>query len=83
MNLLQNEKRTTFYGTFEYIALEIFCEEKYDTWYLDSCYFIIWNGYSPFSSNQYGEDEYKVIFRNILKKDYVFDDKLNISNECI
>jgi hypothetical protein len=39
--------------------------------------------YSPFSSNQYGEDEYKVIFRNILKKDYVFDDKLNISNECI
>ncbi len=39
--------------------------------------------YSPFSSNQYGEDEYKVIFRNILKKDYVIDDKLNIINEGI
>ncbi len=39
--------------------------------------------YSPFSSNQYGEDEYKVIFRNILKKNYVIDDKLNIINECI
>ncbi len=87
VNLLRIEKRTTFCGTFEYMVPEIVCEEKYDTgvdiWALDILLYEMLHGYSPFSSNQYGEDEYKVIFRNILKKDYVIDDKLNIINEGI
>ncbi len=84
VNLLKNEKRTNFYGTFEYMETEIVCK-KNTTLDILAWYFIIWNsyGYSPFSSNQHNEDEYKDIFRNLLKKDYVIDDKLNISNECI
>ena len=31
VSLHQNEKRTTFCGTFEYMAPEMVCEENYDT----------------------------------------------------
>ena len=54
-----------------------------DIWALSFLLYEMLHGYSPFSSNQHDEDEYKDIFRNILKKDYVIDDKLNISNEYI
>jgi serine/threonine protein kinase len=54
-----------------------------DIWALSFLLYEIVHGDSPFSSNQHDEDEYKDIFRNILKKDYVIDDKLNISNEYI
>ena len=88
VSLHQNEKRTTFCGTFEYMAPEIVCEENYDAavdiWALGILLYEMLHGYSPFRSlEQNDEEEYKGIFRNILKMEYTIDDKLNISKECV
>ena len=88
VSLHQNEKRTTFCGTFEYMAPEIVCEENYDAavdiWALGILLYEMLHGYSPFRSlEQNDEEEYKGIFRNILKMEYSIDEKLNISKECV
>ena len=88
VSLHQNEKRTTFCGTFEYMAPEMVCEENYDTgvdiWALGILLYEMLHGYSPFRSlEQNDEEEYKGIFRNILKMEYTINEKLNISKECV
>ncbi len=88
VSLHQNEKRTTFCGTFEYMAPEIVCEENYDAavdiWALGILLYEMLHGYSPFRSlEQNDEEEYKGIFRNILKMEYTINEKLNISKECV
>ncbi len=88
VSLHQNEKRTTFCGTFEYMAPEMVCEENYDAgvdiWALGILLYEMLHGYSPFRSlEQNDEEEYKGIFRNILKMEYSIDEKLNISKECV
>ena len=88
VSLHQNEKRTTFCGTFEYMAPEMVCEENYDAavdiWALGILLYEMLHGYSPFRSlEQNDEEEYKGIFRNILKMEYTINEKLNISKECV
>ena len=87
VNLKNNETRKTFCGTFEYMAPEIVYEENYNTsvdiWALGILLYEMLHGYSPFraKNNLRGEDEYKDIFRNILKLEYNIE-REDLSDEC-
>ena len=79
-------ERTTFCGTYEYMAPEIVMDEPYDksidVWALGVLLYEMTHGYSPFRAKESGGEEYKEIFRNILKMNYTIDKNLGLSNEC-
>jgi serine/threonine protein kinase len=78
--------RSTFCGTYEYMAPEIINESPYnnsiDVWSLGVLLYELLHGYSPFraKNNPFSEDNYMEIFRNIVK--YNFQIEKEISEPC-
>ncbi len=76
--------RQTFCGTYEYMAPEVISEKPYgqsiDIWSLGVLLYELLHGYSPFRAKKGGADEYKQIFRNIIKYDFRIDRDLD--EEC-
>jgi len=78
--------RSTFCGTYEYMAPEIINESPYnnsiDVWSLGVLLYELLHGYSPFraKNNPFSEDNYMEIFRNIVK--YNFQIEKEISEHC-
>ncbi len=72
----QNEKRGTFCGTYEYMAPEIFENERYnvsvDIWSLGVLLYEMFHGYSPFSSKSVFK-----IYRNIVEEEINFKDNMD------
>ena len=75
--------RSTFCGTFEYMAPEIINENCYDksidVWSLGVLLYELLHGYSPFraTKTKNKDDEYKEIFKNIVKFNFQIDKKLS------
>ncbi len=87
VNVAKGE-RTTFCGTYEYMAPEMINDEFYDMgidiWSLGVLLYEMIHGYSPFRANLYTKDVKKAqveIFINIKNNNYSINK--NISQECI
>lgn len=74
--IVRNEARTTFCGTFDYMAPEVFESLKYnsavDIWSLGVLLFELFHGYSPYK----GKNAFE-IFNNIKTKELVFKEDLD------
>ena len=80
-------QRSTFCGTYEYMAPEIVKDEPYDhsidIWSIGVLLYEMTHGYSPFRAKEANGEEYKEIFRNIIKVRYEIDSSLGLSEECV
>ena len=78
--------RSTFCGTYEYMAPEIVNESPYDSaidiWSLGILLYELIHGYSPFraKNNKHSDKEYVEIFNNISK--YNFKIEKDITSQC-
>jgi len=76
--------RTSFCGTYEYMAPEMISEIPYnfcvDIWALGVLLFELLHGYSPFRSNSSAEDYYLEVFRNVSKHNFKIERE--ISENC-
>lgn len=74
--IVRNEARTTFCGTFDYMAPEVFESLKYnsavDIWSLGVLLYELFHGYSPYK----GKNAFE-IFNNIKTKELVFKEDLD------
>ena len=79
---LSGGERSTFCGTFEYMAPELIQDVPYgygiDTWALGILLYELIHGYSPFRATKM--DNYNEIFKNIIK--FKFNIDKPISKEC-
>lgn len=75
--------RSTFCGTYEYMAPEIVKDQPYsygiDTWALGVLLYEIIHGYSPFRAQEGGHEEWEEILKNIVK--YKFQIEKNVTPE--
>ena len=73
--------RATICGTYDYMAPEMIQQQAYDysvdIWALGVLLYELIHGYTPFGS---GEDDYAMIFKNVLKFNFKIDKE--ITNNC-
>ena len=74
--------RSTFCGTFEYMAPEIINENAYDNsidvWSLGILLYELIHGYSPFRAKKTNcSEDYKEIFKNIVKFNFKIEKQLS------
>jgi serine/threonine protein kinase len=78
-------ERSTFCGTYEYMAPELLKEIPYDfsidVWSLGILLYELTHGYSPFRAIGKENEDYNEIFNNIMK--YNFKIEKNISETCV
>ena len=77
--------RTTFCGTYEYMAPEILKESSYnnsvDVWSLGILLFELSHGYTPFNKKFNGNKNHDLIFKDIIKNNFDFKKNMNFISE--
>lgn len=80
---LEERKRTSFCGSFEYMSPEIINEIPYDNcvdcWTLGILLYELLHGYTPFKTDEISESSYLEIFKNISLHEILFKEGLSDS----
>ncbi len=77
--------RTTFCGTYEYMAPEILKESSYnnsvDVWSLGILLYELSHGYTPFNQKFNGKKNQDLVFKDIIKNNFDFKKNMNFISE--